>query len=117
MRIEQYSDEQAGTLPFGINRRVGIACTLPLRPSLILLDEPAAGLSNDETDDLAISLHAVQSRGQGICLVDHNMEFVSEFCRHIIVLDTGRNLTEGTPAQVMHDEQVARVYLGHAAER
>jgi len=115
VRVEEYSSQLAERLPFGINRRLGIACALPLNPALLLLDEPAAGLSDEETQDLARSLHEVQDRGQGICLVDHNMDFVNEFCRKIVVLDSGRKLTEGTPSEVMADPSVARVYLGHAA--
>ena len=115
IRVEEYSNELAEKLPFGINRRLGIACALPLNPTLLLLDEPAAGLSDDETVDLAASLHEIQAMGQGICLVDHNMEFVTEFCRKIVVLDSGRKLTEGTPREVMANPMVAQVYLGHAA--
>lgn len=113
--LEEYSDQLAEKLPFGINRRLGIACALPLNPALLLLDEPAAGLSDEETQDLAGALHEVQARGQGICLVDHNMEFVTEFCRKVVVLDSGRKLAEGTPREVMANPLVAEVYLGHAA--
>ena len=114
--IREYADEPAGKMPFGIARRIGIACALPLRPKLLLLDEPAAGLNSQEVTDLATALHAMQSEEYGICLVDHNMDFVTGFCKRVIVMNAGRPLADGTPEEMIRDPRVAEVYLGHAAE-
>jgi ABC-type branched-subunit amino acid transport system ATPase component len=115
MEIGEFRDDIAGALPFGVGRRVGIACVLPLRPTLLLLDEPAAGMNDDEVKALGTALDAARAESIGLALVDHNMDFIGAFCQHIVVMNAGVVLTEGKPADVLRDPRVSEVYLGHAA--
>jgi ABC-type branched-subunit amino acid transport system ATPase component len=115
MEIDEFRNDVAGGLPFGVSRRVGIACVLPLRPALLLLDEPAAGMNDDEVKALGAALDAARDERIGLALVDHNMDFIGAFCQHLIVMNAGLVLTEGQPADVLSDPRVSEVYLGHAA--
>jgi branched-chain amino acid transport system ATP-binding protein len=116
MEIDAFRDDVAGSLPFGVSRRVGIACVLPLRPALLLLDEPAAGMNDEEVRALGKALDAARAEKIGLALVDHNMDFIGGFCHHVIVMNAGLVLTEGEPSAVLRDPRVSEVYLGHPAE-
>lgn len=115
LKLTDYADEPAGEVPFGIARRIGIACTLPLRPKLLLVDEPAAGMTNHEARDLAEALKELGREGMGICVVDHSMEFVSSLCDHVVVMSEGTRLLDGTPTEVLNNDSVREIYLGHSA--
>jgi len=106
--------ERVDTLPYGMQRRLDIALVLAQEPELIILDEPAAGLSTHETRDL-VSLLAETIGARTLLLVEHDMEVVHALSDRITVLDYGRVLTEGTPAQVSAHAEVKRVYLGEEA--
>lgn len=107
------ADRVAGTLPYGHRRLVEIARALALEPSLLLLDEPAAGMNDSETRQLA---ELVRSLGAGsnlsILVVEHNMDFVASVADRVTVLDNGRIIAEGTPAEVREHPEVLRAYLG-----
>jgi len=103
------------TLPYGMQRRLDIALVLAQQPELIILDEPAAGLSAAETRDLIAVLQAVIG-ARTLLLVEHDMDVVYALSDRITVLDYGRVLAEGTPAEVNANEDVRRVYLGEAAD-
>jgi branched-chain amino acid transport system ATP-binding protein len=105
-------EEIAGTMPFGNLRRLGIALALAARPKLLLLDEPAAGLNDGETEDLADLILQLPGRGLGVCLIDHDMNLIASICSRLVVLDFGTKIAEGTPEAVLNDENVRRVYLG-----
>jgi branched-chain amino acid transport system ATP-binding protein len=110
----------AGALPHGDRRRVEVARAVMSRPRLLLLDEPAAGLGADEARELLdVALTACGESGNGpttALLVEHDMELVMSVARHVVVLDTGRLLTTGTPGEVAADPRVVAAYLGAEAE-
>ena len=114
--IEEMADEVAGDLSVGVQRRVELARALCVRPSLLLLDEPAAGLDTRETYELASLLQQVRDRlGISMLLVDHDMQLVMRVCDHITVLDFGKVIARGVPEQVRNDPTVVTAYLGEAA--
>jgi len=107
-------DQRVDTLPYGMQRRLDIALVLAQQPELMILDEPAAGLSAAETRDVV----AVLASTIGTCaliLVEHDMDVVYALADRIMVLDYGSVLAEGTPAEVRANPEVRRVYLGEAA--
>jgi branched-chain amino acid transport system ATP-binding protein len=106
--------ERVDILPYGMQRRLDIALVLAQDPELIILDEPAAGLSATETRDLIDLLKTIIGR-RTLILVEHDMDVVYALADRITVLDYGRVLTEGTPAEVNADPEVQRVYLGEGA--
>ncbi|SJZ30815.1 branched-chain amino acid transport system ATP-binding protein [Enhydrobacter aerosaccus] len=106
----------AGTLPYTDERRVGMARALMLGPAFVLLDEPAAGMSDAECDDL---MHLVAAIPRiftcGVLLIEHNMRVVMGVCDRIHVLDGGRTIAEGTPQEIQRNETVIAAYLGGEA--
>ncbi len=105
-----------GDLAIGIQRRVELGRALALRPTLLLLDEPAAGLDSRETAELAGVLSRIRERfGTTMLLVDHDMSLVMRVCDDIAVLDYGRLIAEGPPERIREDPTVVRAYLGESA--
>jgi branched-chain amino acid transport system ATP-binding protein len=110
--LMQYADEYAENLPFGKQRLVEFARALAAGPELLLLDEPAAGLNIYETEELSKFILTIKELGITILIVEHDMSLVMDISDHIIVLDQGILLTEGSPTQVQRNPDVVRVYLG-----
>jgi branched-chain amino acid transport system permease protein len=104
--------EQAGNLAMGQQRLLEIGRALCADPTLLLLDEPAAGLRHLEKQALAAVLRQLRDEGMGILLVEHDMGLVMDVCEHIVVMEFGTLLMQGTPAQVRQSEQVRAAYLG-----
>jgi branched-chain amino acid transport system ATP-binding protein len=108
-------EDIAGSMPFGNLRRLGLALALAARPALLLLDEPAAGLNDRETEQLAELILQLPDRGIGVCLIDHDMNLITSICRRLVVLDFGTKIAEGPPDEVLNDKKVTEVYLGAPA--
>jgi branched-chain amino acid transport system permease protein len=104
--------EQAGELPHGQQRLAEIARALIGRPRLLLLDEPAAGLSMTELDKLGALIRSIADLGVTVVIVEHHLELVADICRHVTVLDRGQVLAEGTPDTVFADPAVIAAYMG-----
>jgi branched-chain amino acid transport system ATP-binding protein len=116
--LDRYATTLAGDLPAGIQRRVEIARSLAMRPRLLLLDEPAAGLDAQETTHLADLLRAVRERFHvSMLLVDHDMSLVMRVCDYVYVLDFGKVLAKGRPGVIRSDPNVIAAYLGEESEK
>ena len=117
MGISALSDRVAGSLPYTDERRVAIARALMLEPKYILLDEPAAGMSAAEGDDLVALIRRIVSEiGCGVLLIEHNIGMVLRICEHIYVLDSGEIIEDGDPASIKASEKVRHAYMGTQAD-
>jgi branched-chain amino acid transport system ATP-binding protein len=113
--LEGVAERPAATLAHGDERRLGVARALATRPRFVLMDEPAAGLPESEVPDFAAVVRDVRDRHEaGVLLIDHNMALVMDVCDRIVVLDQGRTLAAGTPAEVRGNLDVTAAYLGES---
>jgi branched-chain amino acid transport system ATP-binding protein len=110
--LSKYAETKAGNLAYGIQRKVEIARALALDPTIILLDEPAAGMNPNETDSLREFIKQLNEDGYTIVVIEHDMKFVMRSCNQILVLSFGQKICEGTPEIVKADEQVHQAYFG-----
>ena len=116
LALAPYAETPAATLAHGDERRLGVARALATEPEFVLLDEPAAGLPEAEVPEFAAVVRAVSDdHDAGVLLIDHNMALVMEVCDRIHVLDQGRTLAQGTPAEIRGNLDVASAYLGESA--
>jgi branched-chain amino acid transport system ATP-binding protein len=112
------SADLAFGLPHGEERRLGILRALAARPAVLLLDEPAAGLNEAESDELVATLRGARERfGCGLMVIEHDMRVIMSLCERVQVLDYGRTLSVGTPEQIRSDPGVISAYLGTRKER
>jgi branched-chain amino acid transport system ATP-binding protein len=111
--LSRRAEESAATLPHGDERKLGVARALATEPRYVLMDEPAAGLTEAEVPELVAVVRSVRDdHGAGVLLIDHNVPLIMEVCDRIHVLDQGRTLAQGTPAEVRQNIDVANAYLG-----
>jgi branched-chain amino acid transport system ATP-binding protein len=113
MGIDSMSEAKCGGLPYGIRKKVEMARTLMCEPKLIILDEPAAGLNDVETQQLAETIHEIRDKFNcTILLVEHDMRLVMSICDRICAISFGKFLACGTPAEIKENHQVQEAYLG-----
>jgi branched-chain amino acid transport system ATP-binding protein len=115
LRIQAYRDTVVGKLPYGLQKRVELARALAGRPQLLLLDEPMAGMSFDEKEDMSrFILEANDELGTTVVLIEHDMGVVMDLSDHVVVLDYGRKIADGTPHEIRATPAVIDAYLGIA---
>ncbi len=118
LNLDALAEVKAGNLPYGHQRRVEIARAMALSPRVILLDEPAAGMNEQESRALIGSVQMIRDRfGCGVIVIDHDLKFIMEVSEHLYVMHLGEVIVHGPPEQVRHDERVIEIYLGRKARK
>lgn len=111
--LEKYKDERATSLPYGLQRRLEIARALATNPKLLLLDEPAAGMNPQETQELASFIHEIRDKYHlTVFLIEHHMDLVMRISDYIYVIDFGSEIAQGVPKDIQNNQRVIDAYLG-----
>jgi branched-chain amino acid transport system ATP-binding protein len=113
LEIEEYRYSFILSLPYGIQKRIELARALAMKPKILLLDEPAAGMNNEETEDIArfiLDIH--EELGVTVVLIDHDMNMVMDIATEVIVMDFGKKLFDGNPTEASKNKNVIEAYLG-----
>lgn len=114
--IAQYANIEAGSLPYGHQRRVEMARAIAAKPRVVMLDEPVAGMNEVESAEMAAIFSDLATSGMGLLLIEHNVAFVAKLCHKVYVLDSGRLIAEGDPETVTRDPKVIAAYIGGQAD-
>ena len=112
LSLTPVADSVASSLPYGYQKTLGMVIALASQPRLVMLDEPAAGLSSEEADHVRDTIKRVRDSGIAVVVIDHNMRFISGLCDRILVLHHGMELAQGAPRDVMSNTDVINAYLG-----
>jgi branched-chain amino acid transport system ATP-binding protein len=115
--LELRANERAGALPYGEQRLLGLALALAVKPSMLLLDEPVSGMNPAETGRFVRLVEKIRAHGVTILLVEHDMKMVMGVCDHVVVLNYGRIIAEGSPAEIQKNPEVIRAYLGEGRKQ
>jgi branched-chain amino acid transport system ATP-binding protein len=110
--LARVENSVASNLPYGLQKILGMGIGLAADPRLIMLDEPAAGLSAEETDHVRDTIREVRKRGIAVVVIDHNMRFIADLCDRVLVMAQGKELAHGKPQEVLRNPQVIEAYLG-----
>jgi len=117
LELDHIRNVPVAILPYGLQKKVELARALAMKPRILMLDEPVAGMNHEETEDMARAILDVRDEwGVTVLLVEHDMGMVMDISDHVCVLNFGRRIAAGTPAEVRADEEVIRAYLGASRE-
>ena len=114
--LDKYYDIETGILSYGQKKLVALASALMPHPEIVVLDEPVAGVNPTRIREIEVALRQLNQAGETFLIVEHNVEFITNLCHRVIVLEQGRKLTEGTAAEIHTDSRVLEAYLGMTPE-
>jgi branched-chain amino acid transport system ATP-binding protein len=116
LSLTSVAETKAKNLPYGYQKVLGLAITLAARPQLVMVDEPAAGLSNEEVNQIREVINRVNESGVSVVVVDHNVRFMVDICARLIAMHHGAELAQGIPEDVINDSKVIEAYFGGGDE-
>ena len=114
--LQRYYGAEAGILSYGQKKLVALASALMPKPKIVVLDEPVAGVNPSRIREIEVALQQLNRAGETFLIVEHNVEFITNLCHRVIVLDQGKKLAEGTAAEIHTDARVLEAYLGMTPE-